>query len=128
MTAKTAAQAGMVAGAASHDVLDWHAIDWRRVHQTVRRLQARIVKAIQEGRWGKVRALQHLLTHSFSAKTFAVRRVTEHQGKRTPGVDRVTWETPAQQATAIGTLRQRGYRPQPLRRVSIAKSNGKLRG
>ena len=48
MTAKTTAQAAMVAGAASHDVLDWHAIDWRRVHQTVRRLQARIVKAIQE--------------------------------------------------------------------------------
>ena len=128
MTAKTTAQAAMVAGAASHDTMDWHAIDWRRVHQTVRRLQARIVKAIQEGRWGKVRALQHLLTHSCSAKTFAVRRVTENQGKRTPGVDRVTWETPAQKATAIGTLRQRGYRPQPLRRVYIAKSNGKLRG
>ena len=128
MTAKTTAQAEMVAGAASHDGLDWHAIDWRRVHQIVRRLQARIVKAVQEGRWGKVRALQHLLTHSFSAKTLAVRRVTENQGKRTPGVDRVTWETPAQKATAIGTLRQRGYRPQPLRRVYIAKSNGKLRG
>ena len=69
MTAKTTAQAEMVAGAASHDDLDWHAIDGRRVHQIVRRLQARIVKAIQEGRWGKVRALQHLLTHSFSAKT-----------------------------------------------------------
>src|SRR5216684_3689435 len=80
MTAKTAAQAGMVAGAASHDVLDWHAIDWRRVHQTVRRLQARIVKAIQEGRWGKVRALQHLLTHSFSAKKLAVPRVTASSG------------------------------------------------
>src|SRR4029434_7338256 len=46
MTATTAAQAAMVAGAASHDTMDWHAIDWRRVHQTVRRLQARIVKAI----------------------------------------------------------------------------------
>ena len=128
MSANTTDQTEMVAGAASHDGLDWHAIDWRRVHQTVRRLQARIVKAIQEGRWGKVRALQHLLTHSFSAKTCAVRRVMEHQGKRTPGVDRVTWETPAQKATAIGTLRQRGYQPQPLRRVSIATSNGTLRG
>src|SRR5207244_13166314 len=102
MTAKTTAQAEMVAGAASHDTLDWHAIDGRRVHQIVRRLQARIVKAIQEGRWGKVRALQHLLTHSCSAKTFAVRRVTENQGKRTPGVDTATWVSPVRTSTAIG--------------------------
>jgi RNA-directed DNA polymerase len=128
MTATPIAQAAMGAGAASHDIVDWHAIDWRRVHQTVRRLQVRIVKAIQDGRWGKVRALQHLLTRSFSAKALAVRRVTENQGKRTPGVDRVTWRTPEQKAMAIGTLRQRGYRPQPLRRVYVAKSNGKLRG
>jgi RNA-directed DNA polymerase len=128
MTAQHTAPAARIAGAASHDLLEWHAIDWRRVHQNVRRLQARIVKAIQDGRWGKVRALQHLLTHSFSAKALAVRRVTENQGKRTPGVDRVTWRTPEQKATAIGTLRQRGYRPQPLRRVYVAKSNGKLRG
>ena len=72
-------------------------------NQTVRRLQARIVKATQEGRWGKVQALQHLLTHSFSGKALAVRRVTENQGKRTPGVDGVTWDTPAQKATAIGS-------------------------
>lgn len=128
MIAKRTAQAARVAGAASPTILEWHAIDWRRVQQNVRRLQARIVKAIQDGRWGKVRALQHLLTHSFSAKALAVRRVTENQGKRTPGVDRVTWRTPEQKATAIGTLRQRGYRPQPLRRVYVAKSNGKLRG
>jgi RNA-directed DNA polymerase len=75
-----------------------------------------------------VRALQHLLTHSFSGKALAVRRVTENRGKRTPGVDRVTWKTPEHKAAAIATLRQRGYRPQPLRRVYIAKSNGKRRG
>ena len=116
------------AGAVSHDAMDWHAIDWRRVHQTVRRLQVRIVKAVQASRWGKVRALQHLLTHSFSGRALAVRRVTENPGKRTPGVDRVTWHTPEQKAAAVGTLQQRGYRPQPLRRVYIAKSNGKRRG
>src|SRR6266404_1756707 len=127
MTAKTTAQAAKVAGAASQSVPEWSAINWRRVHQTVRRLQARIVKAIQESRWGKVRALQHLLTHSLSAKALAIRRVTENPGKRTPGLDRVLWTTPEQKAAAIPTLRQRGYRAQPLRRVLIPKPNGKLR-
>jgi RNA-directed DNA polymerase len=93
----------------------------------VRRLQARIVKATQEGRWGKVKALQHLLTHSFSGKVLAVRRVTENQGKRTPGVDNETWETPAKKAEAVKSLQQRGYKPQPLRRVYIPKKNGKKR-
>jgi RNA-directed DNA polymerase len=40
----------------------------------------------------------------------AVRRVTENPGKRTAGVDRVLWTTPAKKAAAIHTLRQRGYR------------------
>lgn len=91
----------------------------------MRRLQARIVKAKQEGRWGKVKALQRLLTHSFSGKALAVKRVTENQGKRTPGVDGEIWNSPSNKAAAIGTLRRRGYRPQPLRRVYIPKSDGK---
>src|SRR5512140_957888 len=110
--------------AASRREVNWQAIDWQAVNRNVRRLQARIVKATQEGRWGKVKALQHLLTHSFSGKALAVRRVTENQGKRTAGVDRVTWSTPEQKAAAIDALRQRGYCPRPLRRVYIAKSNG----
>ena len=87
--------AASTAGAASHQQVDWHAIDWQRVHQNVRRLQARIVKATQAGRWGKVKALQRLLTHSFAAKALAVKRVTSNPGKRTPGVDGVLWSTPA---------------------------------
>jgi RNA-directed DNA polymerase len=115
------------AGAASHGRVDWHAIDWPKAHQTVRRLQARIVKATQAGRWGKVQALQRLLTHSFSGKALAVKRVTENQGKHTPGVDRVIWDTPAKKAAAIPTFRQYGYRARPLRRVYIPKPNGKKR-
>jgi hypothetical protein len=41
-------------GAPSHTGNEWHDIDWRKVNQNVRRLQARIVKATQAGRWGKV--------------------------------------------------------------------------
>ena len=93
----------------------------------MRRLQARIVKATQENRWGKVKALQRLLTHSFSGKALAVRRVTENQGKKTPGVDKIFWDTPEKKAQAIHDLRQRDYHPQPLRRVYIPKSNGARR-
>ena len=97
-------------GAASRDTVDWHTIDWRQITQNVRRLQVRIVKATQAGKWGKVHALQHLLTHSLSGKALAVRRVTENQGKRTPGVDGITWDRPQQKAEAIAQLRHRGYR------------------
>ena len=76
----------VIAGAASHEAMNWPAIDWHKAHRNVRRHQARIVKACQEGRWGKVKALQHLLTHSFSGRAIAVRRVTENPGKRTPGL------------------------------------------
>jgi RNA-directed DNA polymerase len=74
-----------------------------------------------------VQALQYLLTRSRSAKILAVLRVTENDGKHTPGVDGVTWTTPQQKRAAVDQLRQRGYRPQPLRRVYIPKKNGKLR-
>src|SRR5262245_44681792 len=37
--------AATTAGAASHGAMEWHAIEWQHAHQTVRRLQARIVKA-----------------------------------------------------------------------------------
>lgn len=127
MTASPPEPTGRGAGAAPHVRQDWQAIDWHKVLRAVRRLQMRIVQAVQAGRWGKVKALQHLLTHSFSGKALAVRRVTEAHGKRTPGVDGATWSTPMAKATAIQTLRRRGYRPQPLRRVYIPKSNGTLR-
>ena len=115
------------AGAASHAEEGWHTINWESAYRIVCRLQARIVKAIQAGRWGKVKALQYLLTHSFSGKALAVRRVTENQGKGTPGVDQQTWDTPEKKATALQALQQRGYYPQPLRRVYIPKNNGKMR-
>ena len=114
-------------GAPSHTGDEWHDINWRQVHQNVRRLQARIVKATQEGRWGKVKALQRLLTRSFSGKALAVKRVTENQGKRTPGVDGKTWATPASKMVGLQSLRQHGYKAQPLRRLYIPKSNGKKR-
>jgi RNA-directed DNA polymerase len=113
--------------AASGPAAQWEQIDWSQCEQKVRRLQARIVKATQEGRHDKVKALQWLLTHSFYGRALAVKRVTHNQGKNTPGVDGAIWRTPASRYRAIDTLRRRGYQPQPLRRVYIPKANGKLR-
>jgi len=121
------AEQGTTAGAVSNEAMNWYDIEWEKVHRNVSRLQARIVKATQEGRWGKVKALQHLLTRSFSGKALAVKRVTENQGKNTPGVDGEVWNTPAKKMKAVHELRQRGYQPQPLRRVYIPKSSGKMR-
>ena len=113
------------AGAPSGRSQHWHGINWAECYREVRRLQARIVKATQEGRWGKVKALQWLLTHSFSGKALAVRRVTENQGSRTPGVDQVTWSTPNAKYQAIETMRRRGYAAQPLQRIfASAKISG----
>ena len=115
------------AGASSHQVEAWHAIQWHQVSQNVSRLQARIVKATQEGRWGKVKALQRLLTRSFSGKALAVKRVTENDGKRTPGVDGEIWDTPIKKTNALQSLQSHHYHPLPLRRVYIPKSNGAKR-
>src|SRR4051812_39125641 len=120
--------AEMPAGAAPGRAPDWHSIDWRKVWRTVRRLQARIVKAVAEGRWNKVKALVYLLTHSFGGRALAILRVVSHSGAKTPGVDGVLWNTPESKSAAFTTLRRHGYRPQPLRRVFIPKSNGKRRG
>ena len=120
--------AEMLAGAAPERTPDWHSIDWRKVWRTVRRLQARIVKAVAEGRWNKVKALVYLLTHSFSGRALAILRVVSNSGAKTPGVDGILWNTPEAKSAAFSTLRRHGYQPQPLRRVYIPKSNGKRRG
>ena len=120
--------AEMPAGAAPDRTPDWHSIEWKKVWRTVRRLQARIVKAVTEGRWNKVKALVYLLTHSFGGRALAILRVVSNSGAKTPGVDGILWNTPEIKSAAFGTLRRHGYQPQPLRRVYIPKSNGKRRG
>src|SRR5215475_1357254 len=120
--------AEMPAGAAPGRAPDWHSLEWEKVWRTVRRLQARIVKAVAEGRWNKVKALVYLLTHSFAGRALAILRVVDNSGAKTPGVDGVLWNTPESKSAAFSTLRRHGYRPQPLRRVYIPKSHGKRRG
>ena len=105
----------------------WEQIDWLKARGEVKRLQRRIAQAVREKRWGKVRVLCRILTRARSAKWLAVRRVITNKGARTPGVDNLRWRTPQQYWEAAQSLRRRGYRAQPLRRVYLIKRNGKLR-
>ena len=91
-------------GAPSASELTWNDTNWPHVTKEVLRLQMRIAKAVREKRYGKVKALQWLLTHSFSAKLLAVKRVTQNAGAHTPGVDGVLWRTPKQKMRAVSSL------------------------
>src|SRR5216110_8814 len=100
-------------GAVYREAAEWYGIDWPTIQRNVRRLQVRIVQATKESRWGKVKSLQRLLTHSYSGKVLAVRRVTENNGKKTPGVDQMIWKTPEDKTRAVHALKSRGYQSQP---------------
>jgi len=114
-------------GAPRDTAESWESINWTKAEEEVKRMQMRIAKATREGRHGRAKSLQWLLTHSFSAKALAVRKVVENRGQRTPGIDGKIWKSDEQKLNAIGTLSHRGYRPQALRRIYILKRNGKRR-
>jgi len=105
----------------------WQSINWKRANRIVKSLQRRIVEAIKANRWGKVKSLQWILTHSFSAKVLAIRRVTENKGSRTSGVDGQTWSTTESRMQAVSSLKRRAYQAQAVRRLKIPKDNGKYR-
>ncbi|MGH2581482.1 MAG: group II intron reverse transcriptase/maturase [Anaerolineales bacterium] len=119
-----AAPAG-AAGASLRPAFDWHSINWKRANRNVRRLQRRIVQAQQQSKKRKVRALQCILTRSYSGGCLAVRRVTENSGKRTPGVDGQKLDTPEKKAQAVQNLSREDYKAQPLKRAYIPKNNGR---
>lgn len=107
--------------------MNWRSINWKKARREVRRLQMRIAKAVKEGEHGKVKSLQWILTHSFHARTLAVKRVTSNKGKDTPGMDGTVWKGANAKKQAIASLRQHGYKAQPLRRTYIPKKDGKKR-
>src|SRR6516165_6855096 len=97
------AAAEMLAGAAPGRTPDWHSLEWRKVWRTVRRLQARIVKAMAEGRWNKAKALVYLFTLSFGGRPLAILRVVINWGPKSPGVYGVLWTTPEAKPAAFAT-------------------------
>ncbi|OAA87755.1 group II intron reverse transcriptase/maturase [Clostridium coskatii] len=101
----------------------WESIDWIQVEKYVNRLQTRIAKATVKGDKNKTKRLQYLLTHSFYAKSYAIKKVTSNKGKNTSGVDKKLWSTPASKMKAVLMLTDKHYIAKPLRRVYISKKN-----
>ena len=101
--------------------VQWESIDWNLVRKHVNRLQTRIAKATVKGDKNRVKRLQYLLTHSFYAKAYAVRKVTSNKGKNTSGIDKKLWSTSASKMRSVMALTDKQYRAKPLRRVFIKK-------
>ena len=90
----------------SHDPrhrYEWKTIPWRKLEVSVFKLQRRIYQATIRGETRKARRLQKLLATSWSAKSLAVRRVTqENTGKKTAGGTVSKAYTTSKTATDLG--------------------------
>ena len=108
---------------------EWATVNWRKADRLVRNLRQRIFRATQAGDLKKARSLQKLMLRSYANTLLSVRRVTQtNHGKHTPGVDKVVVKTPQARGKLVHELRTyQPWRAQPVRRVYIAKANGKLR-
>jgi RNA-directed DNA polymerase len=103
---------------------DWHAIDWRRVEDDVRRLRQRIFTASKAGDLKKVRSLQKLMLRSRANTLLSVRRVTERNaGRMTAGVDGEVVFTPQAKARLADRVHRQAepFKALPVRRVYIPK-------
>ena len=103
---------------------DWHAVDWRRVEDDVRRLRQRIFTASKAGDLARVRSLQKLMLRSRANTLVSVRRVTERNaGRMTAGVDGEVVLTPQAKARLADRVHQQAepFKAMPVRRVYIPK-------
>lgn len=106
---------------AAMSVYAWQDLPWRKIERQVFKLQKRIYRASQAGNRKLVHKLQRLLMASYSARTLAVRKVTQdNRGKKTAGVDGIKSLTPPQRMQLVSSIKPI-QAAAPVRRVWIAK-------
>lgn len=107
--------------------IEWDQIYWPKCEQKVSQLQERIYQASLKDNARSVHQLQTILLELAEAKLLAVRRVTtENKGRKTGGVDRQRITTNQQKLQLAKQLKIDG-KATAIRRVYIAKTNGKQR-
>jgi RNA-directed DNA polymerase len=109
----------------------WHEVDWTRVQANVKSLRERIFVASKENDLKRVSRLQKLMIRSRSNWLVSIRRVTQlNKGRWTPGVDKEVYSTPEERLELfrwLETIRINDWNPPAVRRVYIAKDNGRKR-
>lgn len=109
----------------------WDKIPWQSHQHHVGRLQERIFCATRNKKWQLVKNLQKLLVKSHATCLIAVKRITqENQGKYTAGIDNKIYVDSTARwklAEEIENIDLNKYKCQPVKRVYIPKTNGKLR-
>jgi RNA-directed DNA polymerase len=104
---------------------DWKTLNWRKLEQTVFKLQKRIYRAACRDEVKTVHQLQRLLIKSKAAALLAVRRVTQiNRGKRTAGIDGLASLTNKERLELAREIMRNPLPPnsKPVRRVWISKT------
>ena len=86
-------------------------------------LQNKLAVASKDGVYDETcKQLQQQIVRSFAARASAVKSVVSKRGKKTPGVDKVTWDSSQKKWDAINQLKDTAnYKAKPVKRVMIQK-------
>ena len=109
---------------------DWKSLNWKKFQKQVFRIQRKIYEAVRVEDMALAIRFQQLLIHSYSAKLFAVRQVTQlNQGKKTAGIDGKKALNHKQRFLLVKQLsnKAKNWKHQALREIPIPKKNGKTR-
>lgn len=112
-------------------VQSWTDINWSHVDTTIKEMRSNIFLAKRQGNHSKLRKAQEQMLKSKCNLLFSIRKVTSmNKGKKTPGIDRETYLDPKSRFELykrLSSINLNQWKPEPIVRIYIPKSNGKQR-